>query len=113
MKWLDSSMIKLIFFTRFSFFINNFILIPYKKKNNSSFPYKMSRNNVFKLSGNMALGSGGSIDTYSTTQLENIKSSLRLLKARQNQKKSEQNIQYQSNNGYNNGQYTANIPIRN
>jgi len=47
----------------------------------------MSRGNVFKLSGNMALG-GGSNDTYSTTELESIKSSLRLLKARQSQKNS-------------------------
>lgn len=52
----------------------------------------MSKNNVFKLSGNMALGTN--IDTYSTTELESIKSSLRLLKARQNQKRSEQNIGY-------------------
>lgn len=51
----------------------------------------MSRGNVFKLSGNMALG-GGSNDTYSTTELESIKSSLRLLKARQSQKKSEHMI---------------------
>ena len=50
----------------------------------------MSRGNVFKLSGNLALG--GTSDTYSTNELENIKSSLRLLKARQSQKKSEQNI---------------------
>jgi hypothetical protein len=50
----------------------------------------MSRGNVFKLSGNLALGT--TPDTYSTSELESIKSSLRLLKARQSQKKSEQNI---------------------
>lgn len=44
----------------------------------------MSRNNVFKLSGNMALGSG---DAYSNSDFENIKSSLKLLKSKQTQKR--------------------------
>lgn len=43
----------------------------------------MSRNNVFKLSGNMALGSN---DAYSNSDFENIKSSLKLLKSKQTQR---------------------------
>jgi hypothetical protein len=43
----------------------------------------MSRNNVFKLSGNMALGSN---ETYANSDFENIKSSLKLLKSKQTQK---------------------------
>lgn len=43
----------------------------------------MARNNVFKLSGNMALGSN---DPYSNNDFDNIKSSLKLLKSRQPQK---------------------------
>lgn len=46
----------------------------------------MSRNNVFKLSGNMALGSQ---DNYPSNDFENIKSSLKLLKSKQPQKRSE------------------------
>ena len=46
----------------------------------------MSRNNVFKLSGNMALGSQ---DNYPQNDFENIKSSLKLLKNKQSQKRSE------------------------
>lgn len=44
----------------------------------------MSRNNVFKLSGNMALGSN---EAYSNSDFENIKSSLKLLKSKQTQKR--------------------------
>ena len=45
----------------------------------------MSRNNVFKLSGNMALGSN---DAYSNpNDFENIKSSLKLLKSKQQNQK--------------------------
>lgn len=44
----------------------------------------MSRNNVFKLSGNMALGSN---DAYSNSDFENIKSSLKLLKSKQTQRR--------------------------
>ena len=43
----------------------------------------MSRNNVFKLSGNMALGAQ---DNYPQNDFENIKSSLKLLKSKQPQK---------------------------
>ena len=43
----------------------------------------MSRNNVFKLSGNMALGAQ---DNYPPNDFENIKSSLKLLKSKQPQK---------------------------
>lgn len=43
----------------------------------------MSRNNVFKLSGNMALGGG---DGYGNSDFENIKSSLKLLKSKQTNK---------------------------
>lgn len=42
----------------------------------------MARNNVFKLSGNMALGSS---DPYGN-DFDNIKSSLKLLKSKQPQK---------------------------
>ena len=45
----------------------------------------MSRNNVFKLSGNMALGGQ---DNYPQNDFENIKSSLKLLKSKQTQKQS-------------------------
>lgn len=45
----------------------------------------MSRGNVFKLSGNMALGAS---DPYPNTDISDIKNSLKLLKAKQNQKKS-------------------------
>ena len=45
----------------------------------------MSRNNVFKLSGNMALGGG---DNYPANDFENIKNSLKLLKSKQTQKQS-------------------------
>ncbi len=44
----------------------------------------MSRNNVFKLSGNIALGGN---DPYSNSEIDNIKNSLKLLKAKQNQRK--------------------------
>lgn len=44
----------------------------------------MSRNNVFKLSGNMALGSN---EAYSNSDFENIKSSLKLLKSKQTQRR--------------------------
>jgi hypothetical protein len=43
----------------------------------------MARNNVFKLSGNMALGSN---EAYSNSDFDNIKSSLKLLKSKQTQK---------------------------
>jgi len=43
----------------------------------------MSRNNVFKLSGNMALGAN---DNYPSNDFDNIKNSLKLLKSKQNQK---------------------------
>ena len=43
----------------------------------------MARNNVFKLSGNMALGSS---DPYSNNDFDNIKSSLKLLKSKQPQR---------------------------
>lgn len=46
----------------------------------------MSRNNVFKLSGNMALGGG---DNYPSNDFDNIKSSLKLLKSKQSQKRSD------------------------
>lgn len=44
----------------------------------------MSRGNVFKLSGNMALGGGD----YGSTDIEEIKNSLKLLKAKKNQRQS-------------------------
>ena len=47
----------------------------------------MSRNNVFKLSGNMALGAQD--NNYNNNDFENIKSSLKLLKSKQPQKRSE------------------------
>jgi hypothetical protein len=43
----------------------------------------MARNNVFKLSGNMALGSN---DPYANNDFDNIKSSLKLLKSKQPQR---------------------------
>lgn len=43
----------------------------------------MSRGNVFKLSGNMALGGGSD---YGNTDIEEIKNSLKLLKAKKNQR---------------------------
>ena len=46
---------------------------------------RMSRGNVFKLSGNMALG--GNSD-YHNADIEDIKNSLKLLKSKQNQKRS-------------------------
>ena len=46
---------------------------------------KMSRNNVFKLSGNMALGG----NDYSNSDFDNIKSSLKLLKGKNAQKGSQ------------------------
>ena len=46
----------------------------------------MSRNNVFKMSGNMALGSN---DGYPSGDFDNIKSSLKLLKSKQGQKRNE------------------------
>lgn len=46
----------------------------------------MSRNNVFKLSGNMALGGG---DGYPSNDFDNIKNSLKLLKSKQPQKKTD------------------------
>ena len=46
----------------------------------------MSRNNVFKLSGNMALGSN---DAHSNSDFENIKSSLKLLKSKQTQRRND------------------------
>jgi len=52
----------------------------------------MSRNNVFKLSGNIALGSQ---DNYPGNDLDNIKNSLKLLKAKQGQRTS--NIQPEQN----------------
>ena len=42
----------------------------------------MSRGNVFKLSGNMALGGGGS--DYQNVDIDEIKNSLKLLKAKKN-----------------------------
>lgn len=45
----------------------------------------MSRGNVFKLSGNMALGGGSD---YGNNDIEEIKNSLKLLKAKKNQKTS-------------------------
>jgi hypothetical protein len=48
----------------------------------------MSRNNVFKLSGNMALG-GGDAYPSNNNDFDNIKNSLKLLKA----KKAEQKLQ--------------------
>ncbi len=48
----------------------------------------MSRGGVFKLSGNMAIG-GNNLDSYSTNQINEIKNSLRLLKAKQKQRNSE------------------------
>lgn len=47
---------------------------------------RMSRNNVFKLSGNMALGSS---EPYNN-EISDIKQSLKLLKAKQNQRKFEE-----------------------
>ena len=47
----------------------------------------MSRINVFKLSGNMALGAQD--NNYNNNDFENIKSSLKLLKSKQPQKRSE------------------------
>jgi hypothetical protein len=52
--------------------------VLYRKKNGD-----MARNNVFKLSGNMALGSS---DPYSNNDFDNIKSSLKLLKSKQPQR---------------------------
>ena len=46
----------------------------------------MSRNNVFKLSGNMALGGQ---EHHQQNDFENIKSSLKLLKTKQSQKRTE------------------------
>jgi len=46
----------------------------------------MSRNNVFKLSGNMAVGGG---DAMGGNDLENIKNSLKLLRSKQTQKRQE------------------------
>ncbi len=46
----------------------------------------MSRGNVFKLSGNMALGT----DNYSN-DVDKVKNSLRMLKSKQEQKSSQQN----------------------
>jgi len=45
----------------------------------------MSRNNVFKLSGNMALGGAGA--DYPSNDFENIKNSLKLLKSKQSQQR--------------------------
>ena len=45
----------------------------------------MSRNNVFKLSGNMALGG----NDYANSDFDNIKSSLKLLKGKNGQKGSQ------------------------
>jgi hypothetical protein len=57
-----------------------------------TFSINMSRNNVFKLSGNIALGSQ---DNYPGNDLDNIKNSLKLLKAKQGQRTS--NIQPEQN----------------
>ena len=46
----------------------------------------MSRNNVFKLSGNMALGGG---NDYPSNDFENIKNSLKLLKSKQGGKRND------------------------
>lgn len=45
----------------------------------------MSRGNVFRLSGNMALGGTGNSD-YGANDISDIKNSLKLLKAKKNQK---------------------------
>jgi hypothetical protein len=50
----------------------------------------MSRNNVFKLSGNMALGGA---DNYPSNDFENIKNSLKLLKSKQSQKRPEPTLE--------------------
>lgn len=44
---------------------------------------RMSRGNVFKVSGNMALGGGSE---YGKSDFEQIKNSLKLLKAKKNQR---------------------------
>lgn len=45
---------------------------------------RMSRGNVFRLSGNMALGGTGT--DYGANDISEIKNSLKLLKAKKNQK---------------------------
>lgn len=54
----------------------------------------MSRGNVFKLSSNNVLGGGGD---YHNSDIEEIKNSLKLLKAKKNQRQSSESQGY----GYN------------
>jgi hypothetical protein len=51
----------------------------------------MSRGNVFKLSGNMALGGG--TDNYQA-EIEGVKNSLKLLKSKQNQRRTAETEPY-------------------
>ena len=73
----------------------------------------MSRNNVFKLSGNMALGGG---DNYPSNDFENIKNSLKLLKSKQTQKQSTGPLQSAVTHPYTqniySGSYSSNAPQR-
>lgn len=55
----------------------------------------MSRGNVFKLSGNMALGGGSD---YGNADIDEIKNSLKLLKSKKNQRQSGEEMQ--NNYGY-------------
>jgi hypothetical protein len=73
----------------------------------------MSRNNVFKLSGNMALGSN---DAYSNSDFENIKSSLKLLKSKQTQRRQDMPLEPTvppfSTQNYYGSSYSSNAPSR-
>lgn len=71
----------------------------------------MARNNVFKLSGNMALGSG---DPYSNNDFDNIKSSLKLLKSKQpgRQQQLEPTVLCPHMQDYYGGSYSSSIPQR-
>lgn len=51
----------------------------------------MSRGSVFKLSGNMALGGGA--DNYQA-EIEGVKNSLKLLKSKQNQRRTAETEAY-------------------
>ena len=58
----------------------------------------MSRGNVFKLSGNMALGGGGS--DYQNVDIDEIKNSLKLLKAKKNRQNGTADSQPSSGGSY-------------
>lgn len=66
----------------------------------------MSRGNVFKLSSNNVLGGGGD---YHASDIDDIKNSLKLLKAKKNQRQSSDNQSYGYNGLSNQGSSSKSI----